>query len=548
MATYKQRTKRFSTSCPYHSPHMTKCELHKTCDFRKRHASRTPHTRHDTFLGGYGLPSFKCSSPIWTTSVYRPTATSTNLPLSHHIRTSRLRNRTRIFGPCARCGVCCTIPHDLVSQPVPRYTLIADFRHFPLLVLSRSLSSSCAVKVTFISLCCQGHFPLLVMSRSLSSPFAVKVTFLSLCCQGYFPLLVLSMSLSSPCSVKVTFLSLWCQGHFPLLVLSRSLSSPYAAKVTILSLFCQGHFPLLVLSRSLSSPCAAKVTFLSLCCQGHFPFLVLPKSLSSPCAVKVTSLSFCCQSHFPLLMLSRSLSSPCAVKATSLSFCYQSHFPLLVLSRSLSSPCAVKGRKQLYSRPSLSEAYWCMSVSMTVRQIPTLTLPLVARYSFDLDRCKKSRNSCSVRSRFCWVRKKISRANILSTVRRRIGGHNFNWGCVNHSSGIRSGTIRSMWAIPLSVQCHLLRPSPRLLRRCLIVSMSSVSAGIGGWSVYPVQTFVRRDYVMHHSVPDHSSRLQQRRVPHVLPHSFPINLRPLPCKTHLRDLRHHVVYALLICL
>ena len=59
IATYKQRTKRSSTSCPYHSPTYdyvrTPCKL----EIRQRHASPTPHTQQDTFLGGYGLPSFE---------------------------------------------------------------------------------------------------------------------------------------------------------------------------------------------------------------------------------------------------------------------------------------------------------------------------------------------------------------------------------------------------------------------------------------------------------------------------------------------------------
>ena len=66
------------------------------------------------------------SSPIGTTSIYIPIATSTTLATvtSHsHFRTSQLtRNHARIFGPFARCGGCPTALHYIVIQPVPRYT------------------------------------------------------------------------------------------------------------------------------------------------------------------------------------------------------------------------------------------------------------------------------------------------------------------------------------------------------------------------------------------------------------------------------------------
>jgi len=108
--------------------------LYDDWGIRRRHACRTPHTQHDTFLGGYGLTVVQIRrSTIATTNIYIPIATSTTFATvtpNSHFKTSLL---TRDHAPggwvspragLERCGK--SRPHrDSIPdlQPVAsRYT------------------------------------------------------------------------------------------------------------------------------------------------------------------------------------------------------------------------------------------------------------------------------------------------------------------------------------------------------------------------------------------------------------------------------------------
>ena len=101
----------------------------------------------------------------------------------------------------------------------------------------------------------------------------------------------------------------------------------------------------------------------------------------------------------------------------------------------------------------------------------------------------KSIKSCNIKSRRCWVRK-MSFANVHKTARCLVGVRKVNWGRINHSTGIHSGTVLSIHVSLCRVQSQIRFPSPYSVRRYSTVSILTVTARIYWYHSYLMEPFM----------------------------------------------------------
>jgi hypothetical protein len=111
--------------------------------------------------------------------------------------------------------------------------------------------------------------------------------------------------------------------------------------------------------------------------------------------------------------------------------------------------------------------YWVLS--SIVRKFATLLCLPGNWYIFHLDRLRKSISSCNVRSRLLVVRKVMYLSMSHSVAPWRCEGQRFSWGRSRHSLGILSGIVRSILAITLFVNSHIVCPCPHSVKRCITV-------------------------------------------------------------------------------
>jgi len=125
MATYKQRTKRSSTSCPCTTQHI-RCRAssmqlensEKTCIPYATNSTRQIPRREWTYRCTNTVINYR--EPLASTFPPPLPRTFATVTPHSHFKTSQLtRDHSRIFGPCARFGGCPTTLHHIFTQPVP---------------------------------------------------------------------------------------------------------------------------------------------------------------------------------------------------------------------------------------------------------------------------------------------------------------------------------------------------------------------------------------------------------------------------------------------